>query len=69
MINILQARAINHFFGGLVIAPENDTVQDEIFEAIHALTNDLPAMQKGVQKVENIFEKWRSEMKYRSRIR
>ena len=69
MINVLQARAINQFFGGLVIAPEGDVLQDEILEVINGLNNDLPAIQKGVQKVESVFEKWRSGMNYKAKTR
>jgi hypothetical protein len=69
LINILQARTINHFFGGLVITPEGDTLQDEILEVIHGLNNDLPAIQQGVQVVESVFEKWRSGMNYKAKTR
>lgn len=58
---------VNQFFGGLVVAPEGDYLQDELVEAIYGLQNDLPNMQKGIQKVESLFEKWRSSMKYKAR--
>jgi hypothetical protein len=58
---------VNNFFGGLVIAPEGEFLQDELVEAIYGLQNDLPNIQKGIQKVESLFDKWRSSMNYKAR--
>ncbi len=60
---VFTARDINRLCGGVVVTPWTiyETLNDEWLDIFEMMSQDLPVMQAGQQRVEEIHDKWRKE--------
>jgi hypothetical protein len=66
-VAMITASAINKVSGGAIIAPwQIDYLPDEWIDAFNALTQDLPEMREGQNRVDAIKAKWRKNQGYGS---
>lgn len=63
LAGVLMARRINEIAGGSIVAPwEVNELPPEWIEAVLGLTDRLPGLQKGMQKVAEIQNAWRKKV-------
>lgn len=61
---IYRTRMINSYLGVGCVTPWTvDDLPDEVIDRIDGLIEDLPGMQDGVKRLDEIKQKWRSGLK------
>ena len=62
LARILLARKVNIALGGAVVGPwDIDRLDDVTLDAIAAMVDDLPGMQKSLRLIDDAFSKMRQE--------